>query len=992
MATAAENSEYVIKITADTKSFKTKVAESEKLASKFSSTAKGLNQSLSGLGSSSRIAAGGFSKISLSMKNLAKTSVTVNSALGGILKRMLAFASVGAMAGFTKSCLDAGSALTEVQNVVDVTFGNMSNEINDFAQNAIKQFGLSETSAKKYASTLGSIMKGMGVNGSELVSMSEGLTGLAADMASFKNLKPEEAFVKIQSAITGETEAIKSVGIVMTETNLKEYARRKGITEDISKMNQRNKVLLRYNYLMDSANEMGMIGDYARTSDSWANSVNTLAQSFEKLKATLGQGFIALFSPILKLVSALVAKLQVLAGYFSFFASALTGKNSVDDASTGASSGVDGLTSSFDENAEAAKNATKAAKEYKRSVMSFDELHKLSSQSSSSAASSDLGGGFDIGDLTTDKGKIDTELSDFEKKLQDLARKLKNFWFLLSTAAKLGQWKLVGQMIADAFKKVFDWAAQKISWDNVGGKIKKFANAVTTAANEIFATKDMWRSAGTFIGEGITTIAKTMREFLENIHWIDLGDSLGEMVNSAIKTASWYDVGRAIMDKFMIGWKVFLGFIRKYDSDEGAKALGNLFSGLVDAFQPAQIGEAIGTAVTKLLETFNKFFTQNKDKIHELGQKIVDGITAFLEALDGEEIADAINNFLDIIFDLIDTAMHDGKFKSALNKVVGDFINNINLESVFKAIALSVGVSFAKSFASSFLSRLSISGIGKSVGKIVGGGGIMNGLAATSGVGLGIAGSFGALGITGLIGSMIAQNNKRKQDDLIDGTGKYTNGANNQERIDKLQKSLDDAKASVEKMAKYVEAHPNSATGQKRYEASQEWVDIYSKALADAKGDTNSHNTNSNNTNSNNKTTVNNHYVTNNYNYNNALGQARVNAYKFAQDNYKRLGVKMYASGGFPDTGELYYARENGQELVGRIGNQNAVMNNEQIVSAVSSGVADAVASVMATFTKSSNDNGGDFVVQLGDEEIYRASMRGYRQLNNRENPLFAVG
>ena len=67
-------------------------------------------------------------------------------------------------------------------------------------------------------------------------------------------------------------------------------------------------------------------------------------------------------------------------------------------------------------------------------------------------------------------------------------------------------------------------------------------------------------------------------------------------------------------------------------------------------------------------------------------------------------------------------------------------------------------------------------------------------------------------------------------------------------------------------------------------------------------------------------------------------------------------------------------------------------MNNEQIVSAVSSGVADAVASVMATFTKSGNDNGGDFVVQLGDEEIYRASMRGYRQLNNRENPLFAVG
>lgn len=991
----ATNNEYVVKITASTNEFNTQVTKSQKIAQAFHKTAQGMSASLSGIGTASRTAASGFNKISTSMKSLARTSVTVNSALGGILKRLLAFASAGALAGFTKSCLDAGSALTEVQNVVDVTFGNMSDEINDFAQNAITQFGLSETSAKKYASTLGSIMKGMGINGSELVSMSEGLTGLAADMASFRNLKPEEAFVKIQSAITGETEAIKSVGIVMTETNLKEYARRKGITEDISKMNQRNKVLLRYNYLMDSANEMGMIGDYARTSDSWANSVNTLAQSFEKLKATLGQGFIAIFSPVLKLVSALVQKLQVLAGYFSFFASALTGKSGVDEASTGASSGVDGLTDSFDSNTEAAEKATKAAKEYKRSVMSFDELHKLSSQSSSSTAASDLGGGLDIGDIATNEGKIDKDLTDFEKKLQDLARRLKNFWFLLKTAAKLGQWKLVGQMIADAFKKIFDWAAKKISWENVGERITKFAKAVTDAANSIFASKGMWQSAGNFIAQGITTIAKTMRQLLERTNWVDLGDSIGVMINTMLANTSWYDVGAAIMDKFMMGWEVFLGFVRKYDPKEGAKAIGELFEGLLDKFKPEDIGEAIGTAVTKFLETFNRFFDEKKDKVHEAAQKIVDGITAFLKALKVEEIADAINHLLDIAFDAVGTLLSDAEFKQTLEDDLEKLFTKLDWGKIFAAGALIAGAKFAAGFATKFLAEISAKSLGaKLAGKIVGGGAAAaGGTAAAGGVGAGIAGSLGALGVAGFVGYKWLEHDKKKQDDLIDGTGRYANGANNQERIDKLQKSLDDAKVSVEKMAKYVEAHPNSATGQKRYEASQEWVEIYSKALADAKGDTNSHNTNSNNTNSNNKTTVNNHYVTNNYNYNNALGQARVNAYKFAQDNYKRLGVKkMYASGGFPDTGELYYARENGQELVGRIGNQNAVMNNDQIVSAVSSGVADAVASVMATFTKSSNDNGGDFVVQLGDEEIYRASMRGYRQLNNRENPLFAVG
>jgi hypothetical protein len=876
----ATNNEYVVKITASTNEFNTQVTKSQKLAQAFHKTAQGMSVSLSGIGTASRTAASGFNKISTSMKSLARTSVTVNSALGGILKRLLAFASAGALAGFTKSCLDAGSALTEVQNVVDVTFGNMSDEINDFAQNAITQFGLSETSAKKYASTLGSIMKGMGVNGSQLVEMSEGLTGLAADMASFKNLKPEEAFVKIQSAITGETEAIKSVGIVMTETNLKEYARRKGITEDISKMNQRNKVLLRYNYLMDSANEMGMIGDYARTSDSWANSVNTLAQSFEKLKATLGQGFIALFSPILKLVSALVQKLQILAGYFSVFATALTGKGGVDTASSGASSGVDGLTNSFDSNTEAAEKATKAAKEYKRSVMSFDELHKLSSQSSSSSADSDLGGGFDIGDLTTDKEKADKELTDFEKKLQDLARRLKNFWFLLKTAAKLGQWKLVGQMIADAFKKIFDWAAKKISWDNVGAKITKFAKAVTDAANAIFASKGMWKSAGNFIAQGITTIAKTAREFLERTNWIDLGDSLGEMFNTAITNISWYDVGRAIMDKFMVGWKVFLGFIRKYDAKEGAKALGNLFSGMLDAFQPAQIGEAIGTAVTKLLDTFNTFFENNKDKTHQLGQKIVDGITAFLKALDGKEIADAINNVLDVAFDALNTLLSDQKFKDAMKEDLKGLFDNLRWDLIFSAGALAAGASFAASFAKQFIIKISAQALGAKLASVIlGGGATAAGGAATGFIGacsavfLAVAGAIAALKITA---DYISRTDNIR--DAYNGTGAYANGENNQARIETLEKEVSEARRNLEIVSKYYSKNPE--TYQARYDAAMERLADAEKTLAEAKGDVNSNNTNSNNTNSNNKTTNNYHYTTNNYNTTTAT-QARANANSF---------------------------------------------------------------------------------------------------------------
>mgnify|MGYP007130646407 FL=1 len=104
-----------------------------------------------------------------------------------------------------KDAIAAASDLEEVQNVVDVTFGDSANQINAWAKNAISQFGLTETKAKQFASTLGAMMKSAGMSGPEIVKMSEDLSGLAADMASFYNLDFDTAFQKIRSGISGET-------------------------------------------------------------------------------------------------------------------------------------------------------------------------------------------------------------------------------------------------------------------------------------------------------------------------------------------------------------------------------------------------------------------------------------------------------------------------------------------------------------------------------------------------------------------------------------------------------------------------------------------------------------------------------------------------------------------------------------------------------------------------------------------------------------------
>ena len=173
-----------------------------------------------------------------------------------------------------KNAIAAASDLQEVQNVVDATFGESASAINEWAQNAGKQFGLTETQAKRFASTLGAMMKSAGMAGPEITEMSTKLAGLAADMASFYNLDFDTAFQKIRSGLSGETEPLKQLGINLSVANLEAFALEKGITKSFNAMSQSEQIMLRYEYLMQATADAQ--GDFARTSDGYANSVRML--------------------------------------------------------------------------------------------------------------------------------------------------------------------------------------------------------------------------------------------------------------------------------------------------------------------------------------------------------------------------------------------------------------------------------------------------------------------------------------------------------------------------------------------------------------------------------------------------------------------------------------------------------------------------------------------------------------------------------------------
>lgn len=214
-----------------------------------------------------------------------------------------------------KTGIDYASDLAEVQNVVDVTFGSATEAINSWSKECLAAYGMNEVSAKRYAGTIGAMLKSSGLAGDAIVDMSKDMVGLAGDMASFYNLDLETAFEKIRSGISGETEPLKQLGINMSVANLEAYALSQGITTAYNEMSQAEQVMLRYNYLMSTTADAQ--GDFARTQDSYANQTRLLSESWLEFTGIMAEQLLPVLTTIVSWLNNIVAFLTENAGMVS---------------------------------------------------------------------------------------------------------------------------------------------------------------------------------------------------------------------------------------------------------------------------------------------------------------------------------------------------------------------------------------------------------------------------------------------------------------------------------------------------------------------------------------------------------------------------------------------------------------------------------------------------------------------------------------------------
>lgn len=593
----------------------------------------------------------GVSAIKQSFNGLGSTVKRIGLLIGG------AFA-VGKLVQFGKECVELGSDLAEVQNVVDVTFTTMSDKVNEFAKNAMTSAGLSETMAKRYVGTFGAMSKSFGFSEAQAYDMSTALTQLTGDVASFYNISQDLAYIKLKSVFTGETETLKDLGVVMTQSALDQYALANGYGKTTSEMTEQEKVALRLAFVQNQLSAAS--GDFIRTSDSWANQVRVMQLQLRSLKATVGQGLINIFTPVLKVINILLGKLATLANAFKSFTELITGKKSSGQTSgSGAGlTGTDAIANTADQYGQAADNAEKLAdanrdnatatkkanKETKNYLSSLDEVHKASSTEGTSSTPSGSGSGgtgsgggglpssvgsVDYGSLAEGENALD-KISDSAKKLADLLKKL---WKPFQDA-----WKKEGKNTINAAKTALD-GLKKLAvsvgkslvevWTNGTGTtmlttmLKIAQNVLKTVGNIASGFADAWNknNVGTQIIQNIADALVVVMQFVERIAadtatWaanLDFYPLLESISNSTSKMVPMYEAIGNVLERIynniilpMLKWVIEVGLPTVINLIADLVGFFTDHQSIIEAFGTALIGAFAATKIAELASSIGK--------------------------------------------------------------------------------------------------------------------------------------------------------------------------------------------------------------------------------------------------------------------------------------------------------------------------------------------------------------------------------------------------
>lgn len=498
-----------------------------------------------------------FSGFSSGASAVTKKSFSLASAIGKVYATYWTLFRGFRLLG---DAIDISSSLTEVENVVRQTFGQYESLINNFAKTSIEKFGMSELSAKQFASRFQAMGTALDIPQGKMAKMSIRLTELAGDMASFYDVSQEDIAKSLQSVFSGTTAPMRRYGIDLTQATLKEWALKQGLDANISSMTQAQKAMLRYQYVL--AHTTNITGDFARTADTWHNQITMLKENFKALGAVVGGGLINAFKPFIKVLNAVLQKVisfaemvtNALGSIFGwkYEASKGAGISGLADDIGSASDGMDDLSdaagSAGKNTGGIAKNAKKAKKEIQQATRAFDELKVISKQSkdkgsgsgnkgSGSGSGSGAGGG-----TGADGGLVqtDTIFKKFKSDIKDL------------------------EGLGIEIRKALVKAVGGIEWDKIYAKASGFGTGLAEFLNGLFSEDKKGNSVFTatadVIAGALNTAIFASKGFTDKFKFETFGNNIAHGFNRFFKKFKWKKCAEAIngwVDGF---WKFVHGF------------------------------------------------------------------------------------------------------------------------------------------------------------------------------------------------------------------------------------------------------------------------------------------------------------------------------------------------------------------------------------------------------------------------------------------------
>ena len=375
-----------------------------------------------------------------------KSYLSLSNQMNGFMRNMAKLVSLKAIAEYLGNAVAKFNDFYEATDLFHNAMGNLSGEADTLISKMQGLLGVDPTKAMTYMATIQSLGTSFGLASDKAYVLSKNLTQLAYDEGSYWNKDVAQTFTAMSSAISGEIEPIRRLGVDLSQARLQQELLALGFNKQVSSLSQADKAVLRYIAIMKQT--ANVQGNLAQTIQSPANQIKILKAQLDMLAKSVG----SLLYPALKsILPPLIAAVQLIREFVEWVAKLIGVKVVFTDFTKSADS-VGGIGDAMDETTDSTKKAAKALKDY---TMGFDELNIIDPTQGSSGSGSGASAGNILGDV--DLSGYDMFKNYVGTSIDEMKQKIKSMLPLIATVATaLAAWKLTNLItdIVDAISKI----------------------------------------------------------------------------------------------------------------------------------------------------------------------------------------------------------------------------------------------------------------------------------------------------------------------------------------------------------------------------------------------------------------------------------------------------------------------------------------------------------------------------------------------------------